>query len=154
VLTGEKLATTQALQPLLQQLKELRGVPHPEKGLPLSLVQLIVNEQYAKLDDVLGVLLTKSMLPYLPLSNYDVDRDTACLLPLELCWQFCIVPFDQISRCILVATANPFQTAARRTIEAALKTNLFWYVSPPTEITTALKRAHRLESAPKTTGAS
>jgi tetratricopeptide (TPR) repeat protein len=149
VLIAEKLATLQALQPLLQQLKALRDVPHPERGQPLSLVQLIVNEQFAKLEDLLTVLLNKSMLPYLPLSNYDTEREIATLLPLEMCWQFCIAPFDQISRCVLIATANPFQTAARRTVETTLRTNVFWYVSSPAEIASTLKRAHRLEGPAK-----
>jgi len=149
VLIAEKLATPQALQPLLQQLKAMRNVPHAERGLPLSLVQLIVNEQFAKLEDVLTALLNKSILPYLPLANYDVDREIACLLPLDLCWQFCVIPFDQISRCALIATANPFQAAAKHTVETALRTNVFWYVAAPTEITAALKRAHRLEGAAK-----
>jgi hypothetical protein len=149
VLIAEKLATPQALQPLLQQLMRMRGVPHPEHGLPLSLVQMIVNEQFAKLEDALTVLLNKSMLPYLPLSCYDVERETACLLPVALCWQFCLVPFDQISRCVLVATANPFQPTARRTVEDMLKRNVFWYVSPPADIAAAIKRAHRLEGPDK-----
>lgn len=134
---------------MLQQLKAMRSVPHPERGLPLSLAQLIINEQFAKQEDVLTVILNKSMLPYLPLANYDVDRETASLLPLELCWQFCLIPFDQISRCLLVATANPFQAAAKRTVEAALQANLFWYVAAPGDIVTALRRAHRLEASAK-----
>ncbi|MBM3860268.1 MAG: hypothetical protein FJ395_11530 [Verrucomicrobia bacterium] len=149
ILVTEKLATAQALQPLLQQLQAMRNVPHPERGLPLSLAQMVVNEQFAKLEDVLTVMLNKSMLPYLPLANYDVDREIACLLPLDLGWQFCAVPFDQISRSVLVATANPFQAAAKRTMETKLKANVFWYVSTPAEITTVLKRAHRLEAGTK-----
>ena len=149
VLISEKLATPQALAPLLQQLKTMRASPHPDRGGPLSLVQLIVNEQFAKLEDVLTVLVNKSMLPYLPLANYDVDRETVCLLPLELCWQFCVVPFDQIGRCVLVATANPFQTAAKRAVETTLQTNVFWYVSAPMDIASVLKRAHRIGAGTK-----
>jgi len=149
VLIAEKLATLQALQPLLQQLKGMRAVPHPERGLPLSLAQLIVNEQFAKMEDVLTVLLNRSALPYLPLANYDVEREIVSLLPLNLCWQFCVTPFDQISRCVLVATANPFQAAAKRTVETALRSNVFWYVSPPSEIAAALKRAHHIETGLK-----
>lgn len=151
VLIAEKLATPQALQPLLQQLKAMRNVPHPEKGLPLVLTQLIVNEQYAKLDDVLTVMLNKSSLPYLPLAYYDIDRDTSSCLPLEVCWQLGILPFDQIGRCILVATSNPFQAMAHRAVEATLKTNLFWYVAAPADIATALRRVHHLEGGAKPT---
>jgi tetratricopeptide (TPR) repeat protein len=151
LLIAEKLATPQALQPLLQQLKSMRQSAHPGKGQPLSLVQLVINEQFAKQEDVLTLLLNKSMLPFLPLANYDVERETASLLSLEMCWQFCIVPFDQISRCLLVATANPFQAAAKRTVETALRVNLFWYVAAPADIVNTLRRAHRIEGATKPT---
>src|SRR5947208_3076052 len=79
-----------------------------------SLVQLLVNEQIGKLDDLLSFLIDKAGLPYLPLSIYDVDRDVACLLPLDVCMQFCIVPFDLISRSALIATTNPFDQGARQ----------------------------------------
>jgi len=149
VLILEKLATPQALQPLLQQLKTMRNVLHPEKGLPLSLTQLIVNEQYAKLEDVLTLILNKSSLPYIPLSYYDVDQDVATLIPLEACWQLCMIPFDKIGRCILIATANPFSQPVRQAVEATLKANLFWYVAAPAEIATALRRVHRVEGGTK-----
>ncbi|MCX7886249.1 MAG: hypothetical protein N3B01_03190 [Verrucomicrobiae bacterium] len=146
VLIAEKLATAQALEPLLVKLHAMRNMPQPAGGMPLSLVHLVAHEQFAKLEDLLTVMVNKSMLPYLPLANYDVDADVARLLPLPLSWQFCVAPFDQISRCILVATSNPFQTAARRTVENTLRCRVFWYVAAPADIAAVLKRAHRLEN--------
>jgi hypothetical protein len=145
LLIVEKLATPQALDPLLAKLRELRG--GTDRTQPLSLLQIMVNEQIAKLDDLLGVLLDKANLPYLPLSVYDMDRDCVCLLPLDLCWQHCLVPFDVISRSVLITTANPFDAAARVQVERMLKRNVFWYVSPPAEIIAALRRAHGLDGA-------
>ena len=153
VLIDEKIATPQALEPLLRNLKMLRDAG-PDRNQPLSLIQLIANEQHAKLEDLLAAILDKSNLPYLPLAAYDVDRDTACLLPLDLCWQCCVVPFDQISRSVMIATANPFDSKARPQIESLIKLSVFWYVSPPQEITAALRRARGLDSArPQTGGA-
>ena len=85
-------------------------------------------------------------LPYLPLSTYDVDRNAVCLLPRELCFEKCIVPFDLISRSVLIATANPFDMAARNQAEVMLAYNVFWYVTSPEEIHVALRRAHGLDT--------
>jgi tetratricopeptide (TPR) repeat protein len=150
-LVAEKLATPQALQLLLEQLKILRTTSHPKNGPPLTLIQLIVNEQYAKLEDILTALVNRSGLPYLPVGTYDFDRDIACSLPLEFCWQHCLVPFDKIGKCVLIATTNPFDQAARRLVESKLQSNLFWYISPPAEIATTLRRAHQLEAGTKAT---
>jgi tetratricopeptide (TPR) repeat protein len=142
-LGAEKLLTPQAAAPLLQRLKTLRAHP-ADRSQPLSLCHLMVNEQFAKMEDILMVLSDKSGLPYLPLSIYDVDRDIASLLPTEWCWKLCLVPFDSISRSVLIATANPFAQEVRQRIATMLKQNVFWYVSSPADIVGALQRAHGL----------
>jgi len=57
-----------------------------------------------------------------------------------------IVPFDLISRSVLIATANPFDMSARQQAEAMLAYNVFWYVASPEEIHVVLRRAHGLDS--------
>ena len=146
VLVAEKLISQQAVDPLLHKLKGMRTSP-VDGAQPLSLVQLMANDQIAKLDDILALLADKSGLPYLPLSIYDVDREIACQLPQDICWEFNIVPFDLISRSILIATANPFDQATRKQVQAMLNYNIFWYISPPAEISTVIRRAHGLESS-------
>ena len=145
VLIAEKVVTLQAVEPLLQRLRELRGNPG-DKTQALSLAPLLASDQIAKLDDLLLVMVNKSRLPFVPLSIYDVDRDTALLLPQDICWQHCLVPFDLISRSLLIATANPFDQAARKQVEAMVDYHVFWYVSPPADIVTALRRAHGLDN--------
>ena len=146
VLIADKLATPQAVEPLLQRLKAMRTNP-ADHSQPLSLVQLMVNEQMTKLDDILTFLIDKSGMPYLPLSVYDVDRDVARLLPMDICLQSCVVPFDLISRSVLIATANPFDQFVRMQVQAMLDYNIFWYVTSPSEIMAALRRAHGLDGA-------
>jgi tetratricopeptide (TPR) repeat protein len=147
-LVAERLVTTQAVQPLLQRLKTQRPTS-AEKGQALSLVQLLVDEQIAALEDVLTVLVDKSGLPYLPLSGYDVERDIACLLPQDFCFHHCIIPFDLISRSVLIATANPLDAGARDQIRSMLDYNIFWYIAPPQEIATALRHVHGFDGATK-----
>ena len=152
--------------PLLQRLRAERAVAI-QNGQTLTLLQLLANEQIAKLDDLLGIIVERSRLPYLPLSTYDIDRDIACLLPREIAFEFCLIPFDQISRCVLIAAANPLDPATRDRIRvlidydlfwyvnsqarrekfkgAEINYDLFWYVSSPVDITNALRRAHGLD---------
>jgi tetratricopeptide (TPR) repeat protein len=145
VLITEKLITPQAVDPLLEKLSALRR-DQTDWVHPLSLIPLVVAEQIAKLDDILTVMVNKSRLPFMPLSIYDVDRDIACLLPQDICWKDCLVPFDLISRSILIASANPFDQAARKQVEAMVDYHVFWFVAPPADIIAALRRAHGLEN--------
>jgi hypothetical protein len=144
VLIAEKFASAQALDPLLQKVHLLR-TEGTERTIPVSLIALMAAEQLGKLEDILSMVVDKSKLPYLPLSIYDVDREIACLLPQDICWEHCIVPFDLISRSVMIATANPFDQAARQQAEAMLDYSVFWYVSPPADIVAALRRAHGLD---------
>jgi tetratricopeptide (TPR) repeat protein len=144
-LIAEKLLTPQAVEPLVKRLTS-GPANSGESPTPFVLAQLLIEEQLVKQDDILTVLVDRSGLPYLPLSTYDVDRDAVCLLPRDICFEKCIVPFDLISRSVLIATANPLDTAARSQAEVMLAYNVFWYVTSPEEIHTALRRAHGLDS--------
>ena len=145
LLIAEKVVTPQAVEPLLKRLAATRSV-ESENGQSPTLVQLLADEQIAKLDEIVSVLVDRSGLPYLPLANYDVDRDAACLLPREYCFANCVVPFDVISRSALIATINPFDTSMRAQVEGMLPYNVFWYVASPLDIYMALRRAHGLET--------
>jgi tetratricopeptide (TPR) repeat protein len=145
VLIAEKMLTPQAVEPLLKRLASAPPITG-EGPAPSNLLQLLLDEQLVKLEDVLTVLIDRSGLPYLPLSTYDVDRDAVCLLPRDICFEKCMVPFDLISRSVLIAVANPFDTGARSQAEVMLAYNVFWYVTSPEEIHAALRRAHGLDS--------
>ena len=165
-LVEEGVVTRDVVDPLLEQLRAERAVA-VKNGQTLTLLELLANEQIAKLDDLLALVVERSQLPYLSLSTYDVDRDIACLLPREIAFEFCLIPFDQISRCVLIAAANPLDPATRDRIRvlidydlywyvnsqarrakfkgAEINYDLFWYVSSPVDITSALRQAHGLE---------
>ena len=149
MLVAEKVATLDDIKPLLLRLPTEREVAL-QKGQTLTLVQLLVDAGVAKLDDILIAIVNRSGLPQLPLSVYDVDHDVACLLSREICFHHCIIPFDVISRSVLIATANPFDTAVREQVRTMVNYSPIWYVSSPGEITQALRHAHGMETQTKT----
>jgi len=153
-LIAEKLQTPQSLKPLLLKLKEQRDEA-VKKGQSLTLVQLLVEQQMTKLDDLLLFLINKSDYPYLPLSVYDVDRDIVCLLPRDIALRHCVVPFDVIGRSALVATSNPFDQQTREYVQSMLAYNIFWFISAPAEITAVLRTVHGFDGKrPKPLGQS
>ena len=147
-LVAEGALTRAAVNPLLQRLQLERGAAVKD-GQTLTLLDLLVSEQLATLEDLLSIIVDRSGFPYMPLATYDVDRDVACLLPRDLAFEFCLIPFDRISRSVLIAVANPLDPAIRDRIRVLIDYDLFWYVSAPAEITSALRRAHDLDKAEK-----
>jgi len=63
--------------------------------------------------------------------------------PAEVCRRWCVLPFDRMSKSILVATANPFNQQAAKELAAATTQRLLWYVATPNDLTFNLRKAFR-----------
>lgn len=95
------------------------------------------------LEKSLKLLSDKSRMGYVPLEKYDVDIDLARGFPAEVCRRWCVMPFDRMSKAILVATANPFNQQAVKELAAATSYRLLWYLSSPTDLMSNLRKAFR-----------
>ena len=91
----------------------------------------------------LRLISDKSRVAYLPLDRYDVDIDLTRGFPAEICRRWCVLPFDRISKSIMVATANPFNQQAAKELAAATTHRLLWYVATPGDLTSNLRKAFR-----------
>jgi len=110
------------IEPFIQTLHE-KGIYFVEKSLRL--------------------LSDKSRVAHLPLDRYDVDMDLARGFPAEVCRRWCVLPFDRMSKAILVATANPFNQQAAKELSEATTHRLLWYVAAPNDIVNNLRKAFR-----------
>ena len=115
-------APTDVVEPFIQTLHE-KGIYLIEKSLRL--------------------LSDKSRVAYLPLDRYDVDMDLARGFPAEVCRRWCVLPFDRMSKAILVATANPFNQQAAKELAEATTHRLLWYVAHPNDLLSNLRKAFR-----------
>jgi hypothetical protein len=113
---------TDAVEPFIQTLHE-KGIYQLEKSLRL--------------------LTDKSRVAYLPLDRYDVDIELARGFPAEVCRRWCVLPFDRMSKAILVATANPFNQQAAKELAEATTHRLLWYLAPPNDLLSNLRKVFR-----------
>ncbi len=95
------------------------------------------------LDQSMKLLCEKSRLSFLPIDKYDVDIDLARSFPREVCQRWCILPFDRMSKSVLVATCNPFNKQAARDLENITKNRLLWYLAPPGELFKVVRKIFR-----------
>jgi hypothetical protein len=114
------VTTAEVVQPFIQSLAEKNILP-VEKSLKL--------------------LADRSHTAFLALENYDVDIDLARGFPAETCRRWCVLPFDRMSKSILVATANPFNQQAVKDLAEATTHRLLWYLAPPADLMTNLRKA-------------
>lgn len=112
-------------------------------GIVEPFVQILSDKGILPIEKSLKLLSDKSRTAYLPLEKYDVDIDLSRSFPAQICQRWCILPFDRMSKSVLVATANPFNQQAAKELAAATQYKLLWYVTSPSEIIKVLQKAFR-----------
>ncbi|MEO5720648.1 MAG: hypothetical protein ABIR71_04150 [Chthoniobacterales bacterium] len=120
--------------------KDLNG-----QDLGASLLDKAFRQDTARLDEALSQLIDRTKFAFVPLEYYDVDRQVARMLPDHLTLNRLMVPFDLISRTIMVACCNPFDAAGRDAVEQSLDYTVAWYLARPGAIERTLQDIYRLE---------
>jgi tetratricopeptide (TPR) repeat protein len=115
----------------------------PPADVANPFIQTLHEKGVLRLDQSLKLLVEKSRTAYLPLAKYDVDIDLMRGFPADVCRRWCVVPFDRMSKAILVATANPFNQQAAKEIAAATSHRLVWYLTPPEDLLANVRKAFR-----------
>lgn len=95
------------------------------------------------LEKSLKLLADRSRTAFLPLDKYDLDIELTRGFPADLCKRWCVMPFDRMSKSILVATANPFNHQAAKELAQTTTNRLLWYLAPPGELMLNLRKAFR-----------
>jgi tetratricopeptide (TPR) repeat protein len=103
-------------------------------------IQKLHDRDLIPLEKSLKLLCDKSRLAYLALEHYEVDADLARQFPRETCWRWCVLPFDQLGKAVMVATANPFNKQAANELDWAGAHRLIWYLVKPAEIVKFLRK--------------
>ena len=114
--------------------------------LATSLLDRLCRDNYEKMEHVLSALIDRTKIAYVPLEYYDIDRQVVRMLPDELTLHRLFVPFDLISRTIMVAVCNPFDGAGREAVQQSLDYTVTWYLAKPATIIKMLHDIHKLET--------
>jgi tetratricopeptide (TPR) repeat protein len=132
---------TAALETVKTLNKDLSG-----QAVAASLLEKLCRQDTDKLDKVLSWLIDRTKFAYVPLEYYDVDRQVARMLPDHLTLHRLFVPFDLISRTIMVACCNPFDVAGREAVQQSIDYTVAWYLARPGAIVKSLQDIYRLDS--------
>jgi tetratricopeptide (TPR) repeat protein len=106
-------------------------------------IQSLADRQVLPLEKSMRLICEKARLAFLPLDKYDVDVDFARTFPRETCMRWCVLPFDKMSKSILVATANPYNKQAAHELEQHTKARVVWYMAPPADLMKVIKKIFR-----------
>jgi hypothetical protein len=132
---------TAAMETCKQLNKNLIG-----QALSASLLDKVCRQDTDKLDAALSGLIDRTKFAYVPLEYYDIDRQIPRMLPENLTLGRLFLPFDLISRTIMIACCNPFDAAGRDAVQQSLDYTVTWYLARPGAIIKALQDVYRLET--------
>ena len=130
-----------AMETVKQLNKDLSG-----QALAASLLDKLCRQETDKLESAMSGLIDRTKFAYVPLEYYDVDRQIPRMLPDHLTLGRLFLPFDLISRTIMIACCNPFDAAGRDAVQQSLDYTVTWYLARPGSIIKALQDVYRLES--------
>jgi len=116
---------------------------HPPETISDPFVLVLAQKGIITSEKALKILSDKSRVGYLPLEKYDLDIELARSFPADVCRRWCVLPFDKMSKSILVATANPFNQQAAKELSEATQNRLLWYLADPTELMKNLRKVFR-----------
>lgn len=106
-------------------------------------IQIIADKGLMVADAALKLLSDRTRVAYLPLDKYEIDTELARSFPAETCRRWCVLPFDRMSKSVMVATANPFNQQAAKELAEATNNRLLWYLVPPADLVKNLRKVFR-----------
>ncbi|HWY40460.1 MAG TPA: hypothetical protein VNX27_06665 [Chthoniobacterales bacterium] len=139
-LFSEELVNS-ALETTKEANKDLHG-----QAMAVSMLEQLTRDKPQQLEAVLSALIDRTKFAFVPLEYYDTDRQIAPMLPEYLTLGRLFVPFDLVSRTIMVACCNPFDSAGRDAVQQSVDYTVSWYLARPSSIAQTLRSIYRLNS--------
>jgi tetratricopeptide (TPR) repeat protein len=112
-------------------------------GVVEPFIQVLSDKGILPVEKSLKALCDKSRIAFIPLKSYDMDIELARSFPRATCQRWCVLPFDRMSKSILMATANPFNQQVAKELAEAIPNRLLWYLVPPDDLVANVRKVFR-----------
>ncbi len=145
-LVQHRLASADVVASALERVRK-KNKDLLENTCAASLLDEIVRRGAGELETLLCGIIDRSKFAYIPLECYDVDRQIVKMLPETLTLGRLIVPFDVISRTVMIATANPFDASGKEAVQQLLDYNIQWHLAAPGAIYKVLSETYRIAAS-------
>ncbi len=105
--------------------------------------EILVQLKFATEEDIAQALTCQYGFPYLPLANYEIDREVFNTIPENVCRQFCLIPVDKIGKSLTLAMADPLNQNAIDDVELITGCTVQAFVSTASDIKEAIARYYK-----------
>jgi tetratricopeptide (TPR) repeat protein len=143
-LIQHRLVTEEVVSSALERVQK-KNKNLGQNVLATSLIDEISRRGAIEQEALLAGIVDRAKFAYIPLEYYDVDRSIIKMLPESLSIGRLIVPFDIISRTVMVAMANPFDVLGKEAVQQLLDYNVHWHLAAPQSIFKVLGDTFKIE---------
>ena len=145
-LIQHRLASQEIVENALARVRSLNAAHQANPGTPALAAGLLdqVIEAGVAPEPLLAAILEKTRLAYAPLEYYDIDRHIVKTLPEHLTLGRRIAPFDLVSRTLMVAIDNPFDSQAKTLVQQSVDYPVQWHLAMPSALHHILRDSYRL----------
>ena len=105
--------------------------------------EILVQLKFATEEDIAQALTCQYGFPYLPLANYEIDKEVMISIPENVCRQFCLIPVDKIGKSLTLAMADPLNQTAIDDVELITSCTVQAFVSTASDIKEAIARYYK-----------
>ncbi|MBI3252085.1 MAG: hypothetical protein HYZ52_02040 [Candidatus Omnitrophica bacterium] len=136
---GELLIESKLITP--ENLAEALRVQKEKGGL---IGQILVALGHTTEEAIAQALTAQYGFPYLPLGGYEIDGETAKLIPEQVAKQYGLIAVDRVGGILTVAMSNPLNTSAVEDVEMITHLKLQIFVATTTDVNEAIKRCYKV----------
>jgi len=144
-LIQHRLVTHEIVNKALARVRERNEAEDVKEGRTLA--ASLLNEVVAagvNVESLLSGIIDRTKFAYIPLEYYDIDRQIVKMLPENLTLVRLVVPFDIVSRTMMVAVDNPFDAGAKAAVQQSVDYHIQWHLAQPQIIQKVLRDVYRL----------
>ena len=142
-LVQHRLASHEVVNTAMARVQGRWAMVRESQGLAASLLDEISKEG-VDIEGLISGIIDRTKFAYVPLEYYDVDRQIVKMLPESLTLGRIVVPFDIVSRTMMIAVDNPFDAAAKSAVQQTLDYHIQWHLATPSVLLKILRDAYRI----------
>lgn len=144
-LIQHRLASHEVVNAALAQVHEHNFALKPGQQIAASLLDEIAKAG-VDIEALMAGIVDRTKFAYIPLECYDVDRQIVKMLPDNLTLGRLVVPFDIVSRTMMVAIDNPFDAGAKNAVQQSVDYHVQWHLAMPSAIQKVLRDTYRISA--------
>jgi len=145
-LIQHRLVTHEIVNTAMEAVRQRNSLPEVQAGNALAASLLNeIGKAGADIETLISGIIDRTKYAYAPLENYDIDRQIVKMLPERLTLGRLVLPFDVVSRTMMVAVDNPFDAGAKAAVTQAVDYHIQWHLALPHVIRKVLRDIYRLD---------